>query len=675
MTNVAAGTLKRLKESLRDKKRSRCTGFDSVRNLSKSDSPIQLTEAERKLQKRKEQLIKWRQERQQKKQIAAQQKKKPFVVGIVHQPLTFAPPPPVLRYAPSTSGRVTRSQTARMETIKQKEPKQSSFKSFAHKNTVFQPPKLNITTYPILQLDTKIDKNTQKTNIQKAVENFAKNSINLKPLPTRSQTTKPIPNAKILKPVVMLQNINFNQKETTSNKGDISKTNVKDKINFNLRNKMNIVSKNNKLTKTNVKKTANKLNSVPKVEENNMKTKTIEFIIEENSEVNLKKVGKNPKRVQTPRRPITKHKSDLDKKSDILFSLQENTVFGTSEQEAKSQDQDDTINITPKNIIPKSESSSEEKLKKQCLNDSVMTPEQIRKEAERISPCVILSRGKDNARRELKQKLQEGLIDEMGSIESVHHFRQQLNSEIVRMTKMCETWDQIFANEDLPEPVQEQILSATGQARLLMSQKFQQFSGLVDRCAAGEECVGGGLVTPTDLQGFWDMIFIQVENIDLRFIELEKLKRRGWTEDEKVKQLAKKSTINNNVKKKSKPAATSRLREMITAARKALKEQSNSPTSSSEDQQAYCVRLPFSESPVARCSDSILVNRGSPCTPSNVGRVSFSAQAQKSTTRRGRVEHYLNAPLMRRAICNGDLCYRRVSPHFGLLSFTSIRFG
>ncbi|GBP19538.1 hypothetical protein EVAR_102086_1 [Eumeta japonica] len=117
----------------------------------------------------------------------------------------------------------------------------------------------------------------------------------------------------------------------------------------------------------------------------------------------------------------------------------------------------------------------QEKLKKQYLNDSVMTPEQIRKEAERISPCVILSRGKDNARRELKQKLQEAM-------------------------------------------------------------------------------------------------------------------------------------------------------------RKALKEQSISPTSNFKYQKAYCVRLPFSESPVARCSKSISVKAS--CTPSSVGRVSFSAEAQMSAARR-----------------------------------------
>lgn len=52
------------------------------------------------------------------------------------------------------------------------------------------------------------------------------------------------------------------------------------------------------------------------------------------------------------------------------------------------------------------------------------------------------------------------------------------------------------------------MLGGVGQARLLMASKLQQFAGLVDRCEARDSCAG--LVTPADLQGFWDMVFIQV---------------------------------------------------------------------------------------------------------------------------------------------------------------------
>lgn len=52
--------------------------------------------------------------------------------------------------------------------------------------------------------------------------------------------------------------------------------------------------------------------------------------------------------------------------------------------------------------------------------------------------------------------------------------------------------------------------TAVGQARLLMKERFGQFSGLVDDCELGR---GEKITTCTDLQGFWDMVYYQVKFI------------------------------------------------------------------------------------------------------------------------------------------------------------------
>lgn len=49
--------------------------------------------------------------------------------------------------------------------------------------------------------------------------------------------------------------------------------------------------------------------------------------------------------------------------------------------------------------------------------------------------------------------------------------------------------------------------TAVGQARLLMKERFAQFSGLVDDCDLGR---GERITTCMDLQGFWDMVYYQV---------------------------------------------------------------------------------------------------------------------------------------------------------------------
>lgn len=34
--------------------------------------------------------------------------------------------------------------------------------------------------------------------------------------------------------------------------------------------------------------------------------------------------------------------------------------------------------------------------------------------------------------------------------------------------------------------------------------------------------------TPGDLQGFWEMVLLQVENVDSLYVELDKMRASGW---------------------------------------------------------------------------------------------------------------------------------------------------
>lgn len=94
-------------------------------------------------------------------------------------------------------------------------------------------------------------------------------------------------------------------------------------------------------------------------------------------------------------------------------------------------------------------------------------------------------------------------------ITGASYFHTTLNNEISRLTSMCKTWDTYKENStNLPEDAKDLIDVAVGQANLLMNKKFQQFRKLIISCenGYGEEKP----VTCEDLQGFWDMIYIQV---------------------------------------------------------------------------------------------------------------------------------------------------------------------
>lgn len=63
---------------------------------------------------------------------------------------------------------------------------------------------------------------------------------------------------------------------------------------------------------------------------------------------------------------------------------------------------------------------------------------------------------------------------------------------------------------------------------MLISQKFKQFREL---CAEHMNPTEDGKVLKwADLQGFWDMIKIQADNIDDHFAELDLMRQNGWKE-------------------------------------------------------------------------------------------------------------------------------------------------
>ncbi|CAH0584554.1 unnamed protein product [Chrysodeixis includens] len=490
---------KRLETNLKHRKSSRLSVFDNLRNLAKCESPVPAPKVLSKVEQRRQQLEKWKAEKEKQKKEAALQKKKPFVAGVPHNPLKFVPPPPPPK--PSTSGRVTRSQSAKntnkIPEPKDTKPSKSASQSFAPHNASFRPPEF------------------------KTLNKLPK----LAPLKTRKDKK---------------QNITFDPVLPDSH--DVKQTRAKKDKQTVLETK-NVIQRNERPTRTKATKQ------------------------------NLAQKGSLKSSSSSEMEPITEVSPILISKASRKSLPAPSSPVVTTKTPRKS------FQRTPYKPVPKSESSSEERLRSPkspaSVEDLNMTPQQIAEEAQNISPCVTMSRGKDNARKEMKKKLDEGLLDEDASnIESVDHFRRQLASEIKRMTEMCETWDKILEATVLPESVQEAVLSAVGQARLLMSQKLAQFAALVERCARPEP--GAALVTPADLHGFWDMVFMQVENVDMRFKKLEELRLCGWVEEKPVE--IKKKVVKANVKKVAKaPGGPSRLKEMIAAARKAKKEQAEQP--------------------------------------------------------------------------------------------------
>ncbi|XP_057214336.1 disks large-associated protein 5 isoform X1 [Triplophysa rosa] len=110
----------------------------------------------------------------------------------------------------------------------------------------------------------------------------------------------------------------------------------------------------------------------------------------------------------------------------------------------------------------------------------------------------------------------------------VAYFRAVMASETERLTGLSELWKSRFDDTSIPEETRDLMRTAVGQARLLMKERFGQFSGLVDDCDLGR---GEKITTCTDLQGFWDMVYFQVEDVNKKLIALKEAEARDWKEE------------------------------------------------------------------------------------------------------------------------------------------------
>uniref|UniRef100_S4RKV8 Discs, large (Drosophila) homolog-associated protein 1a n=1 Tax=Petromyzon marinus TaxID=7757 RepID=S4RKV8_PETMA len=106
-------------------------------------------------------------------------------------------------------------------------------------------------------------------------------------------------------------------------------------------------------------------------------------------------------------------------------------------------------------------------------------------------------------------------------------FLKLLQAERERMESWCQQMENDAEENDLPEDILGKIRSAVGSARLLMCQKFQQFQGL---CHENLNPTADPHPTSQDLAGFWDMLQLAIEDVGMKFGELQQLKVNQWKE-------------------------------------------------------------------------------------------------------------------------------------------------
>ncbi|XP_052552510.1 disks large-associated protein 5 isoform X2 [Tympanuchus pallidicinctus] len=152
----------------------------------------------------------------------------------------------------------------------------------------------------------------------------------------------------------------------------------------------------------------------------------------------------------------------------------------------------------------------------------------------------------------------------------VPYFRNILQSETERLMSQCLQWDGKL-ELDIPEDAKDLIRTAVGQTRLLVAERFKQFEGLVDNCEFKQ---GEKETMCTDLDGFWDMINFQIEDVNKKFDNLQKLQDNKWQPIAVPgKEAVKKQTVPNMVcKPKLGAAGRTAARKRLAAVKAAMRD-------------------------------------------------------------------------------------------------------
>nr|XP_056707351.1 disks large-associated protein 5 [Euleptes europaea] len=203
---------------------------------------------------------------------------------------------------------------------------------------------------------------------------------------------------------------------------------------------------------------------------------------------------------------------------------------------------EDAKETAPQDSCSESEPSPVPEATKEDLPES---PPALEPQEDKMEPGLKEKTMAVTSETEIDQRLTDLPAPETSELmgepqHDVPYFRNILHSETERLTSRCLEWDGT-AEMDIPEEAKDLVRTTVGQTRLLIAERFRQFQGLVDNC---EFRRGEKETMCSDLDGFWDMVAFQVEDVNKKFEDLRKLQENGWqmVDNDQTKRITKKKT-------------------------------------------------------------------------------------------------------------------------------------
>lgn len=204
-------------------------------------------------------------------------------------------------------------------------------------------------------------------------------------------------------------------------------------------------------------------------------------------------------------------------------------------------------------LIPTEAETIEEKnSKEQSTTDRPASLTQVGKQ----SPDEVLVRVKrsddcreinESIEEQISQALSETVEDKTNNLKAGHNYLHRLDSEISLIKLKIQQAEDILKEGNLSEEASGMIMSAVGKANLLINDKCNQF-----RTICQENIQPDPTKCPTrdeDLDGFWDMLNLQVCEVNKTFESLIKAKENNWNDDTSRHQAIQHSSKQPNVQK------------------------------------------------------------------------------------------------------------------------------
>ncbi|CAI6363067.1 unnamed protein product [Macrosiphum euphorbiae] len=230
-----------------------------------------------------------------------------------------------------------------------------------------------------------------------------------------------------------------------------------------------------------------------------------------------------------------------------------------------------------------------------------------------LSPFVCTTRGQKWKPSPRKPPKLSDLYDQYEDNTIADNYRKKLDRKTIELQNKVKYWAELSSEKgsEVPQSVKDEIDVACGQTKLLTTDKFMQMRTLINEY---DNKSGQMLITTNDLDGFWDMLLLQVEKLEGQFSQLDILEKNNWAP---LKPIAKK-VINRLPTVNKRPVVKSKFADFIKNQKS--KEKKATPNSTNSNEKNDSNNSKFNE---MKLSNNTYLTSSTPTT-SNQKNTSFT---------------------------------------------------